>query len=98
MITKKLEFILLYVSVISVGLAILTPALASLITKDTGKNYGTSLGVYSSVNSLGQALGVLIGSVLMIWFNHLPYFLISFLLFITAFFSIYGFRPKNSKG
>jgi DHA1 family multidrug resistance protein-like MFS transporter len=98
MVPRKIEFILLYVSVISVGLAILTPALASLITKDTGKNYGISLGVFSSVNSLGQVLGVLIGAILMIWFDHLPYFLISFLLFIAAFFSVYGFKPKNSKG
>lgn len=98
MIPKKLEFILFYVSIISVGLAILTPALASLITKETGKNYGTSLGIFSSVNSMGQVLGVLAGSVLMIYFNHLPYFLISILLFITAFFSITAFRLKNNKG
>ena len=97
MIPKKMEFILLYVSVISIGMAILTPSLASLVTKDTGKNYGTSLGVFSSVNSLGQVLGVIIGSILMMWFVHLPYFLISLLLFIAAFFSVYSFRPKNSK-
>ncbi len=95
MIPKKLAFILLFVSIISVGLAILTPALASLITKDTGKNYGTSLGIFSAINSLGQVLGVLAGSVLMIYFNHLPYFLVSFILCITAFFSTSAFRPKK---
>lgn len=92
MIPRELEFILLYVAVISVGMAILTPALASLVTKESHKNYGISLGVFSSVNSLGQVVGVLFGSVFMIWFDHLPYYLISILLFIAAFFSIYGFQ------
>ena len=97
MIPRKLEFILLYVTVISVGTSILTPSLASLITKDTGKNFGTSLGVFSSVNSLGQVLGVIAGSVLMIWFTHLPYFLISAIIFITSVFSMYAFRQRKSK-
>jgi MFS family permease len=69
-------------------MAILTPCLASLITKDAGKNYGTSLGIYGSVNSLGQMLGVITGSVMMIWFVHLPYFIISIILFITAWVAI----------
>ncbi len=96
MIPKKLGFILLFVSIIAVGLAILTPALASLITKDTGKNYGTSLGLFSAVSSLGQIFGVLAGSVLMIYFNHLPYFLVSFILILTACFSFSAFRLKKT--
>ncbi len=97
MIPEKLGFILLFVSVTAAGMALLTPALASLITKeDTGNNYGTSLGIFSAVNSLGQVLGVLAGSVLMIYFNHLPYFLVSFILILTACFSISALRPKKT--
>lgn len=92
MLSNKMEFILFFVSIVSVGMAILSPCLASLITKDTGKNYGTTLGVFSSVNSLGQVLGVITGSVMMIWFVHLPYFIISILLIITACISIPKFR------
>jgi len=92
MSSNKMEFILLFVSIVSVGMAILTPCLASLITKDSGINYGTSLGIFSSVNSLGQMLGVIIGSVMMIWFVHLPYFIISIILFAVAFLSIRKFR------
>lgn len=92
MLSNKMEFILLFVSIVSVGMAMLSPCLASLITKDTGKNYGTTLGVFSSVNSLGQVLGVITGSVMMIWFVHLPYFIISILLIITACISIPKFR------
>ena len=84
MLSSEIGFILFFVSIVSVGMAILTPCLASLVTKESGKNYGTALGIYSSVNSLGQMLGVIIGSVMMIWFVHLPYFIISIILFITA--------------
>jgi hypothetical protein len=68
-------------------MAILTPCLASLITKDAGKNHGTSLGIYGSRYSLGQ-LGVLTGSVMMIWFVHLPYIIISIILFITDWVAV----------
>jgi DHA1 family multidrug resistance protein-like MFS transporter len=94
MLSTKIEFILIFVSIVSVGMAILTPCLVSLVTKDSGINYGTSLGVYSSLNSLGQMLGVLIGSVMMIWFVHLPYFIISILLLISAGISVSEFRLK----
>ena len=80
MLSNKMEFVLLFVSIVSVGMAILSPCLASLVTKDSKKNYGTTLGIFSSVNSLGQVLGVVSGSIMMIWFVHLPYFIISIIL------------------
>jgi DHA1 family multidrug resistance protein-like MFS transporter len=95
MLSNKMEFILLFVSFISIGMAILTPCLASLITKDSGNKYGTTLGIFSSINSLGQVLGVVIGSVMMIWFVHLPYYIISILLLIIAAISVPKFRLKS---
>lgn len=97
MIPKEIGWIVLFVAVISVGLSILSPAMSSLVTKHSGKNYGISLGVFSSANSLAQVLGVLIGSVLMIWFTHLPYFLIAALLFITAYVSFSAFHKKTAE-
>lgn len=94
MLSDKMEFILLFVSIVSVGMAILTPCLASLVTKESGNNYGTALGIFSSVNSLGQVLGVVIGSVMMINFVHLPYFIISLLLLITACIAVPIFKLK----
>jgi DHA1 family multidrug resistance protein-like MFS transporter len=94
MLSKRMEFILLFVSIVSVGMAILTPCLASLVTKESGNNYGATLGIFSSVNSLGQVLGVVIGSVMMISFVHLPYFIISILLLITACIAVPKFRLK----
>ncbi len=88
MLTSKIGFILFFVSIVGTGMAILTPCLASLVTKESVEDYGTSLGIFSSVSSLGQMLGVITGSVMMIWFIHLPYFLVSIILFITAWVAI----------
>ncbi len=94
MLSSKIGLILFFVSIVSVGMAILTPCLASLVTTESSKDYGTSLGIYSSVNSLGQMLGVVTGSVMMIWFVHLPYFIISIILFITSCVAIPRFKFK----
>ena len=83
--SRQMDWILLYVSFISIGMAILTPSLASLITKDSEKEYGTSLGVFSSVNSLGQLTGVVIGGVIMIWSDHLAYWLVAATLIVVAY-------------
>jgi DHA1 family multidrug resistance protein-like MFS transporter len=94
MASKKIEFILLFVAMVAMAMAILTPSLASLITKNSTQNYGTALGIFSSVNSLGQVLGVVTGSVMMIWFNHLPYFLVSIFLFVAAGLSLPALQNK----
>ena len=88
MLPSEIGLILVFVSIVSAGMAILTPSLASLVTIESDETYGTSLGIYSSVNSLGQMLGIIVGSVMMIWFVHLPYFIISIILFIAAWFAI----------
>ncbi len=95
MLSSEIGFILFFVSIVAAGMAILTPCLASLVTTESGKNYGTALGIYSSVNSLGQMLGIISGSVMMIWFDHLPYFIISIILFITVFITFTGLKLKN---
>jgi DHA1 family multidrug resistance protein-like MFS transporter len=83
--SKQMGLILIYVSFISTGMAILTPSLASLITKDSGKGYGASLGIFSSVNSLGQVAGVVIGGIIMIWSDHLAYWIVAVVLLVFAY-------------
>lgn len=83
--SKQMEWILIYVSFISMGMAILTPSLASLITKDSGNEYGTSLGIFSSINSLGQVVGVVLGGIIMIWFDHLAYWIVAAILLVVAY-------------
>ena len=86
--SKQMEWILIYVSFISMGMAILTPSLASLITKDSGKEYGASLGIFSSINSLGQVVGVVLGGIIMIWFDHLAYWIIAAILLVVAYLAL----------
>lgn len=83
--SRQMGWILIYVSFISIGMALLTPSLASLITKDSGKEYGASLGIFSSVNSLGQVAGVVIGGIIMIWSDHIAYWIVAVILMVVAY-------------
>jgi DHA1 family multidrug resistance protein-like MFS transporter len=85
-ISREMGWILFYVSFVSVGIAILTPSLTSLVTKDSGKEYGTSLGIFSAVNSLGQVAGVVMGGIIMIWSDHLAYWIVATILIAFAYF------------
>lgn len=87
-ISREMGWILFYVSFISVGIAILTPSLTSLVTKDSGKEYGASLGIFSAVNSLGQVAGVVMGGIIMIWSDHLAYWIVATILIIFSFIII----------
>lgn len=84
-ISREMGWILIYVSFISLGVAILTPSLTSLITKDSGKEFGASMGIFGAVNSLGQVAGVVIGGIIMIWFDHLAYWIVGIILILFAF-------------
>lgn len=84
-ISREMGWILIYVSFISIGMAILTPSLVSLITNDSGKEYGASLGIFSSVNSLGQVTGVVIGGIIMIWSDHLAYWIVAAILIVFSY-------------
>ena len=83
--SRQMELILIYVAFISIGMALLTPSLASLITKDSEKGYGASLGIFSSVNSLGQVAGVVLGGIIMIWSDHLSYWIVAVILMVVAY-------------
>ncbi|MBI1780781.1 MAG: MFS transporter [Sphingobacteriales bacterium] len=84
--SREMGWILFYVSFISVGIAILTPSLTSLVTKDSGKEYGASLGIFSAVNSLGQVTGVVMGGIIMIWSDHLAYWIVAIILIMFVIF------------
>jgi len=84
MSTQRMELLLIYVSLISVGMAMLAPGLASLVSKESHNNFGISLGIFSSVNSLAQATGVLVGGIVLMWYTHLSYWLASFFLISAA--------------
>ncbi len=64
MTTQTMMFILFYVVLFALGMAALNPSLASLVSKRSGKNAGAALGLQTAANSLGQAAGPLVGSIL----------------------------------
>ena len=63
-----------FVAVLALGMALIAPNLAALISKRGGEQQaGASLGVQNAANSLGQAGGPLLGGLLFIWQINAPY-------------------------
>ena len=95
MSTQRIELLLIYVTMISIGMAMLTPSVASLVTKESPDNFGISLGIFSSVNSLAQATGVFLGGIALIWHSHLSYWLTTFFLIATAILILFKQRASR---
>lgn len=95
MTTKNMTMILIYVSFISIGSAIIIPSISSLITKCSEKRHGAALGIFGSLNSLAQAAGVITSGSFLIWYIHLPYWITSAILFIAVFFILSNNRIKK---
>jgi DHA1 family multidrug resistance protein-like MFS transporter len=85
MTTQSLILILIFVAIFALGMALLTPSLATLVSKRAGKHSGTASGLQSAVNSLGQAIGPFVGGFLLAWYVHIPYLFTAILLLTAAF-------------
>jgi len=86
MMTEQLEFILIYVAIFALGIAVLTPSLASLVSKRSGKQFGTTMGYLNAAISLGQASGPVLGGILFVWQFHAPYLItVAFLIAATIY-------------
>lgn len=90
MTTQDMAFILFYVSLFAIGMALINPSLSSLVSKNAGELFGTALGMQSAVISLGQTAGPIVGGLLFIWDVHVPYLLTALLMTGTAI--ILGFQ------
>jgi DHA1 family multidrug resistance protein-like MFS transporter len=63
-----------FVALLSLGMAFIAPNLSALVSKRGGEQQaGASLGIQNAANSLGQAIGPLLGGVLFIWQINAPY-------------------------
>lgn len=66
--------VLLLVGMLALGMALISPNLAALISKRSGgRRVGESLGVQNSANSLAQVIGPVLGGALFGWRAHAPY-------------------------
>jgi DHA1 family multidrug resistance protein-like MFS transporter len=73
------------VGLLALGLALISPNLAALISKSGGgRGAGAALGAQNAANSLGQASGPLLGGALFIWQINAPYVLTGALLVAGA--------------
>ena len=84
MLSNTLSVILMNVAILALGMAIIIPAVTVLVSEFGKNNSGSYLGLLTGVNSLGQTMGPLIGSLLFVLNNHLPYLLSSVILLISA--------------
>jgi len=68
--------VLALVGLLALGMALIAPNLAALISKRGGsRRAGTALGAQNAANSLGQASGPLVGGALFVWQMNAPYLL-----------------------
>lgn len=76
--------ILLFVGVLALGVGLLSPSLTVLVSKKSGDQPGSALGLQSAALSLGQAGGPLLGGLLFAWHHHTPYWVSAPLLLLAA--------------
>ncbi len=74
MVPRGMVAVLALVGVLALGMALISPNLAALIsTRGGSRRAGTALGAQNAANSLGQASGPLVGGVLFVWQMNAPY-------------------------
>ncbi len=82
--TTEQYLILAFVGVLALGVGLLSPSLATLVSRRSGSRPGMVLGLQSAALSLGQVAGPLLGGFLFAWHPHAPYWVTSGLLLGAA--------------
>jgi DHA1 family multidrug resistance protein-like MFS transporter len=84
MIPKTMTFVLFLTALFGLGMALLIPMLAKMVSRRSVTGAGAGLGMQNAVNSLGQAIGPVAGGLLFILSIHLPYLLAGILLLVST--------------
>lgn len=84
MLSGELGPILAFVGVFALGTALVTPAIASLVSKVTTGRAGAALGLQNAAGSFGQAVGPPVGASLLLLNVHAPYVGVALLLGVAA--------------
>ena len=79
--------VLAVVAALALGIALVTPNLATLITLRGGSRTGAALGAQATANGIGQTGGAAVGGLLLAWKMHAPFF-VTAMLFVAVGFSI----------
>lgn len=88
MFANAFVLIITVVSILALGMALVTPSLASLTSKISESRVGERMGLLASISSLGLAAGSFLGAVLYSLNIHLPYFLFSIIVLIVPVYII----------
>ena len=83
MLANNLGIIIIVVSFLAVGIALIAPSLASLTSKIDTRFIGERMGVLTSISSLGLAFGSFAGAGLYTVSIHLPYILTAILVLLV---------------
>ena len=72
------------IAVLSIGVALIGPNVAALISIRAESRTGAALGVQSTANGIGQTLGTILGGALFAWQMHAPFVVASIVLLTIA--------------
>jgi DHA1 family multidrug resistance protein-like MFS transporter len=88
MFANAFVLIITVVSILALGMALVTPSLASLTSKISESRVGERMGLLASISSLGLAAGSFIGAGLYSLDIHLPYFSFSIVVLVVPVYII----------
>ncbi|NIS68334.1 MAG: MFS transporter [Proteobacteria bacterium] len=84
MTAQRMDFILSNVALFALGVALIGPSLATLVSKRAGGRPGAALGQLNGASSLGLASGPALAGFLLAWKVHAPYLLTALMLVATS--------------
>ena len=86
---KNNAFLLLFMVLMTLGSSMTRPTLATLVSKETKEGQGTTMGIFSSFESLGRVFGPLLGGWLFSTFGfHSPFTISAVLILLTLIFVV----------
>ena len=97
LVAPSLPFLLGVVSLLSLGMALISPNLTALVSEQGGQHKGAVLGLQNAANSLGQVGGPVLGGFLFAWQASVPYlFAGTFLIGVGSLISLSKKRKQRS--
>lgn len=86
---KLPSLLLVFMVLMTLGSSMTRPTLASLVSKETREGQGTTMGIFSSFESLGRVFGPLLGGWLFSTFGfHSPFSISAMLILVTLIFVV----------
>jgi DHA1 family multidrug resistance protein-like MFS transporter len=95
MFVNTLALIITVVLILALGMALITPGLASLASKISNNRVGERMGLLASISSLGLAAGSFLGAGLYSLNIHLPYFSFSIVVLTVPVYMIWRYLKQH---